>query len=442
MQDKFHYLLKNFNLFYQTDNSQISYTTTAAPSLVNIQPLVPKDFFNEQADIDPNKVIWKTWKGVNIPFLFAANDLQEIMTIVDDRVVINYDIVGAVFYFLSGWNELQNPQRDQFGRVAFKDSMIKHLSIATIPVVNYYFDILHDAIQRASGNSRKRKVWQGRDFGMALSHDIDVCRTGWMEGAMSELKKGKLGSIPKIIWQRLTDKDIWFNFREISTLVRHYGGTSSFYFLCQKGKAGQMKNADYDVEDKKIQREIDYLKKEGHEVGVHGSFGTHQDVKALRRDMSKLGSRPVIGNRFHFLMFDPKETVANLAENGIKYDTTLGFADRISFRRGTCYPFYLYDFLNDRCSEVLELPLLVMDQTLKNSKYMGIDQEAAYQQIVGIIDEVRKFNGLFSLLWHNNFFSEYKYTGWKAVCEKTLAYCQQNNGFISSGKEIYESIIN
>lgn len=439
MKEKYDYVLRNFQMFYQINDIKIGYGQNNDKVGVRITQNVDDSFFKKKKDLDLNGIVWKEWKGIKIPFCFANNDNKKIISQDKDEIVINYDIVASSFYFLSGWDEYVNSQKDEFGRVTYENSIIKKLNIISLPIVNYYFDILHHAISWGNGKLKKN-LWDNHDFGVVLTHDIDTCTSAWIEGSFSELKKKRLFSIPKLILKRLFAKDDWFNFQKISEIEKQFGATSSFYFLAQKGKSGKWKNADYNVTSKDIQKEIFILNEQGHEVGIHGSFGTHKNVYKLRNDIDKINSNPIVGNRFHFLMFDPEKSVGVLEASKIKYDTSLGFAEHIGFRRGTCFPFYLFDFNKNQCSEVLELPLIVMDVSMRNTEYMGISQERALETIFELIDEIRKFNGIFTILWHNTYFSDYKYTGWKDIYIKVLKYCGNHNALITNGKKIYEKV--
>lgn len=262
-----------------------------------------------------------------------------------------------------------------------------------------------------------------------------------MEGSFSELKKKRIFSIPKIVLSKLFGKDNWFNFDEIIEIEKTYGASSSFYFLPQKGKVGNWKNADYNIQGKDIQETIVALKENGCEIGVHGSFGTHDNCDKFQTDIDRVNSKPIIGNRFHFLMFDVEKSVSVLDDCNIKYDTTLGFAEQIGFRRATCYPFYLWDFAKNSISPVVEIPLMVMDGSLANKKYMGASKEESLSKVIELIEEVEKFNGVFTLLWHNTYFSDYKYTGWKNIYRKILDYSKDNGGLLSSGENIFNKIM-
>jgi hypothetical protein len=409
-------------------------------SKISVHKHCEDTFWKEKKDINPNDVIWKEWKNVKIPFLFEKDDTKEIISYREEKAIINYDIISSAFYFLSGWNEYVDSSNDEFGRVEYKNCIVNKLNVAHIPIVNYYFDILHEAIKKVYRKDTKKHLWKDKSFAINLTHDIDTCRSAWIEGSFSELKKKKIFSIPKLIMKRFFQKDDWFNFNTIMDIERKYEAVSSFYFLPQKGRVGNWKNADYSISSNSIQKTITNIKAKKFEVGVHGSFGTHDNSKQFKTDIERINTKPIVGNRFHFLMFDPEKTVNVLEDCNIRYDTTLGFAEQIGFRRGTCYPFYLWNFNKDNASSVLEIPLIVMDGTLANKKYMGVSKDEALPKVFRLIDEVKRFEGVFTILWHNTYFSDYKYTGWRNIYCKILEYSKAKNGLFLTGENVTNRI--
>lgn len=440
MNKQFDYFIRNFELFYNIKNIDIDYGLEFDAN-IKISKSAECEFWETKYDLDSNNIVWKEWKNKQIPFLFEKDYSKDIISYDNNKAIINYDVVASAFYFLSGWNEYVNSSKDEFGRVKYEDSIIKKLNISGLPVVNYYFDILSDCIKKVYNKDVKKKLWGAHTYATVLTHDIDTCKSAWLEGSFSELKKKHFFSIPKLILKRIFGKDDWYNFNEIIELEKKYNASSSFYFLAQKGKVGNLKNADYSVVSNDIQKTIIELEKNNFEVGVHGSFGTHCNSQLLKTDIDRINTDSIIGNRFHFLMYDPEKTVGVLENCTIKYDTSLSFAEQIGFRRGSTYPFYLWNFEKGEISSVLEIPLTVMDSSLSNSKYMGLSIDDASKKVIEIIDEVRKFNGVFTLLWHNTFFSNYKYTGWKDVYCKILDYSKNNNSLLGNGQNVYNNII-
>jgi hypothetical protein len=122
----------------------------------------------------------------------------------------------------------------------------------------------------------------------------------------------------------------------------------------------------------------------------------------LRREVSALrevlGDRP-LGGRQHYLRWCP-ETWIHWETSGLSYDSTLGFADRIGFRAGTCIPYRPWLFQLNRPADLLEIPLLAMDATLL--VYMKLGEEESVRQVHDLIRRCRAVGGVFTLVWHNN----------------------------------------
>jgi hypothetical protein len=82
-----------------------------------------------------------------------------------------------------------------------------------------------------------------------------------------------------------------------------------------------------------------------------------------------------------------------------------------------------------------------MDASLMFKKYMGLSQKESVQAVIALIAEIKKFNGVLTILWHNTSFSDYKYTGWCEVYEQIISYCKDNNALMTSNIDIYNRII-
>ncbi len=432
----FDYFLKNFSIFYELPENTISYGEEKNAKIV-IKKQPDTNFFTNGNFV--TDFTYKTWKNKKIPFLFAKDSKDEIITKQNGKIFINYDIVASAFYILSGYSELVSGKKDSLNRFKYRSSLIEKLNIIDLPVVNYYYDILYTALKEIDKKIKPKKIWEEYDFAAFLSHDIDVCKSGWLEDGKFLLKKRNLIGFSKLLLKKISGKDNWFNFNEIIDLEKTYQAKSTFFFLAKKGKTANLKNADYEITEPKMRQVLNFIKDKGFEIAIHGSFGTSINEKKFKTELDKMNFK-VSGNRFHFLMFDNLKTPSVLAKNNMEYDSTLGFAEHIGFRRGTCYPFYLYDFANNKITNVLEIPLIVMDATLKYEKYMNLSPENALYKIKPIIEEVKKFNGIFSILWHNTFFTSFKYAGWKNVYVRILKYLKNENAMLTNGKTIVRKI--
>ncbi|RLD51309.1 MAG: hypothetical protein DRI94_06400 [Bacteroidetes bacterium] len=437
MDNKITYIFSHFEQFYdiRLSDYNISYgKNTNAKIYITQSELV--NIFKINQDIDTSKIIFKTWLNKNIPFVLDYND-NDIFTETNNQIKINFDIIGAAFYLLSGWDEFISKKTDNLGRHTYKNSIQSKLKIIDIPVVNYYYDILKTAIEKAYNikiNYRLKKPV------LCLTHDIDNCQTAWAEAGMYELKKGHFFKVTKLILKRFFTKDDWFNFDKILEIEKQFGAKSSFYFLPQKGKTNNdFKNADYNIKSKKIQQAMLDIQKSGSEVGIHSAFNTHLSIDNFKKDLQKFKEKP-LGGRFHFLMYNNPKTVTVLEKNDIKYDSTLGYSEHIGFRNSTAFPFYIYNLQNDKPSQVLEIPLNIMDATLYYKKYMQLEKSQILEKVNELLNETIKFNGILTLLWHNNFFSDYKYKGWKNIYIDILKSAKQKNFDLKNIKIIYNNL--
>ena len=138
------------------------------------------------------------WKGVfNKPQLFEQQN---------DKIFIHYDIIASAFFFLSGWQEIVFMKNKPSFRFPYNESLQNQLNITNLPVVNYYFDILKEAVESVY-NIHLNCEFFSKPI-LCLTHDIDRTNSGWQEDGLSELKKGHLLSPFKLLAKRILSKDI------------------------------------------------------------------------------------------------------------------------------------------------------------------------------------------------------------------------------------------
>lgn len=76
---------------------------------------------------------------------------------------------------------------------------------------------------------------------------------------------------------------------------------------------------------------------------------------------------------------------------------------------------------------VLEVPLIVMDTTLKSNIYMNLSPEEGLSKIINLMHKVKKYNGIFTLLWHNTSFYSGGWAEWEHILEKAIENGIQND---------------
>lgn len=438
-----HYFLKNYFLNHNLDESTIDIShgnhSTGKIKIVNNSD----SFFNEpRTKLDKKKITWDNWLDQEIPFLFALDKEKEIISTEEDgTVVINYDIIGAAFFFLSGWQELEKGKVDEHGRFPYESSLQKELGIIEIPVVNYYYSILSKAICLAYGLNKVDQKFKDENFITFISHDIDVCQSGWIQDAFHQVKSKKIFSAIKIIGQRPFRKDHWFNFDRILEFEKKRNIASTFFFIPRRGSVKNVTeaNADYNIDSNKIKTVFKKIEQYNSEVALHGSLGSGLDDMHMADDVSRFPQK-VLGNRYHFLMYEINRIPSILDNCSLSYDNSVYFAEHVGFRHSTCTPFYLYNFSTGEPTLVIEIPLTIMDGTLNHNKYMGGTVDSELEACKHTINEVVKFNGVLSILWHNSYYSDYKFSKWEEVLSQLLDYVESLNTTYMSGEQLLNHI--
>jgi hypothetical protein len=96
---------------------------------------------------------------------------------------------------------------------------------------------------------------------------------------------------------------------------------------------------------------------------------------------------------------------------------SLGYPDVPGFRAGTCHLYRFFDLQTLRELNLQIQPLIVMETTLFDRRYLGLSHEQALERILKLRNCCREVAGCFSLLWHN---SALEHPGHLAVLTKAV----------------------
>jgi hypothetical protein len=113
---------------------------------------------------------------------------------------------------------------------------------------------------------------------------------------------------------------------------------------------------------------------------------------------------------------------------GVKEDYSLGFSNTPGFRAGTSYPFFFYDLTEERQTDLKIFPLVVMDKTLRSN--LNLNTDDAFERIKSLAEEVKRVNGVFVTLFHNENLTDEEllgWKGWKDMYKKVLLQITSDN---------------
>lgn len=247
-----------------------------------------------------------------------------------------------------------------------------------------------------SGNSKKFKV--------IFSHDID-----WVSSKVPVSIVKSLISIfetkGKPTWfsfsNALKDDFLFSNYSEILLLEREYGvGTYNFLLSGNYGN-GRYSNR-YAINWDITKKFIELILTSGNKIGLHGSYhaSDRDSYKEEAEKIEKFGGIRVDSHRNHYLRFSSRELPNQLERAGIKYDFSVGYTSRIGFRAGSADRYTLFDFVDNKTSNIHEIPLIYMDRA-----YHINDQANLLFNLRSLLEDVKKYNGCVSILFHPSTFA-------------------------------------
>jgi peptidoglycan/xylan/chitin deacetylase (PgdA/CDA1 family) len=430
------YVLRHFGLaFSGAPMGLIGYPRSGYP--IEVAELA--GCFFEQQQPYPAAPNYRTWAGQQVPFFFDPSPAAPLLELAAGMVCINADIISAAFYLLSGWQEYFSETRDQYGRFPYAASVQQRYGFVALPVVNYYFDVLRTAVEHVTGQPLRPRSWNGAPFSAFISHDIDNLRSAWKAPAKASLKQGQLLRFGQRLWQRLTRPDAWDNLEAVAATVAKYGARSTFFILPEhRPGADGTPNADYRI-DSHVLRRFVHLGSLGSEMALHGSIGTATDFARLLAEQEEALGLKTCGNRFHYLRWEPRQTPIHLEAlvmAGLRYDSTLGFAEHFGFRHSYCHPFHPFDFARGQAHSFLEIPLQVMDATLHHPNYLQLRADEILPALQPMLAEVEKFGGVASILWHNDHFDPSNTVTGPQQFAEIMGYLQQRGAAFLTGSQI------
>ena len=392
--------------FVAHNGPKMSYTKVPLGSefFVRSQDLL---FDQGVSDLEINVMKWD-----DVPCFFNAGAKSSIP----------YDIFAASFFLISRYEEYLPHVRDKHERFNPEQSVAYKFRFLEKPVVDLWAMKLKEVLSEKF----PKFEFPEREFSYISTIDVDnayaykyksfVRTTGGFVNDFFHLRL-------KSFWDRLMvllriRKDPYNVFDRILKLTSVHQINSIFFFLI----------ADYTTFDtnvspakNKFRLLIKHISDYAN-VGLHPSYYSMKNATMLKKEKARLEgitNMQTIRSRQHFLRFSLPETYQNLIDLEIEEDYSMGYASHVGFRAGTCTPFYFYDLDFEIQTPLKIFPFALMDTTLND--YMGLTPKQSLGRIKDLYLEVRKVQGTFITLFHNESISGYmRWRGWQRVYQTML----------------------
>ncbi len=360
--------------------------------------------------------------------IFEHEGEKLFFKVYDSNAVMPFDVYSAIFYLVSRYEEYMPFVRDNHGRFAAHLSINHQLGILEKPIVNIWALKIKKILQKKYPTFSFPK----KTFKYIPTYDIDSAYAYLQKGLVRTLG-GYYISLTNLDFKEIVQRTkVLTGFRKdpFDTFDLQIGYQKQYnlrplYFILFAHYSNFDKNIN--IRNRKFRFLIkwiaDYAK-----AGIHPSYYTIEHPNLLKEEITNLEqvlNKDIRRSRQHFLRIILPDTYQNLIDNDIEDDYSMGYAALPGFRAGICDSYNFYNLDIETETKLRIHPFAVMDGTLND--YMHLTPADAIEKIDKLITEVKKVNGTFISLWHNESLSDEKrWKGWRKVYEKMLKTANDN----------------
>lgn len=329
------------------------------------------------------------------------------------------DWLAEIFEWVSCADEYSRCTRDTVGRLPFSDSYCgRHQLDPCRPYAAVAMNFLQRSICELLPRTSlaPESPSPGVRHFVVNTHDVDFLPNSRMGSIRRLLKNAAISllmtrslalageQVRKAVQLAAGSPD---PFDQVSTLARRerdYGAGATLFFLTARK---HRRDGNYPIDSAPVRILMSQLHEQDREIGVHGSYTSLDEPARLREEFDSLrrqGFEPM-GVRQHWLRFTLDHLIPAVEAAGGIYDSSLGWADRIGFRAGACFPFPPYYFAKERPARFLELPLAIMESCLLNPPGNNNNEDFQFGQAAKVLAISRGAGwGGLALLWHPSAF--------------------------------------
>jgi hypothetical protein len=315
-----------------------------------------------------------------------------------------FDILSAVFYLISRYEEYLPHQKDEYGRYAHSNSLAYKYDFLNRPLVDEWMEDLKEKLNQVF----PRLPFIQRTFTYTPTYDVDIAwsylNKGFIRTAGGFLKQLFSGK-----WQLANDRlrvlkginaDPFDVFEGLEGLHNKFHLHPVYFFLLAPKQKGYDKNiSPYSMGYQQLIKNVAAKYK----TGIHLSWQAHSDPASMKQEKKLLENNiaaVITANRMHYLKFDLPETFEQLETLGIKEDYSMGYGSINGFRASTCTPYLWYNLSKEATSALTVFPFAYMEA---NSIFeQKDDPKTALNELQHYHDVIKKVGGDFITIFHNH----------------------------------------
>ena len=417
---------------FQRRFEAIGYTDD--PEQMKLYPIViiPSGFFKmdvygTEESMPPLPL--KTWRG--IPLLFG--EPREEWSADGSQLIIHADLLASTYFLISRYEEMyRRSERDSYGRFPGKSSLPYRAGFLHRPIIDEYGEALRQILLETGIAERHNLRLEERPHTFSrvnLTHDLSrpynyrgwrSFLRAWLKQKNSPLEAARLSFSADV-------EDDYFTFPKFLKWDRNTCDSlgrdrSDIFLFIRMPSRHPLDKPYYSLHSLYLRRILSIAAKHKVLLALQCSYAAgHQSelISKERHQFEKAFRQRPRGLRHNKLTSCEPEDLLQAYVSGFRNDYSMGYADVVGFRLGTCRP---VKFINPNTRLLTELilhPLVLRDLTLSDQRYMALEQDEAERIAHDLIRTTARYNGELTLLWHNDLLSQ-KTHPWHSVLYRSM----------------------
>ncbi len=424
------------------------YTHTITPRLQYVTDFISKELFESPLLLTIDKQVYKEYTGPRLNY--SATDFSEEEFFIKAHSLLfetgiqpqsincfevnfnkaffqtkgdfSFDLLSAIFYLLSRYEEYLPHQKDNYGRYAHVNSLAYKENFLNQPLINLWLNDFKKALLQKFPSL----VFKRGHFKFIPTYDIDIAYSykskGWkrnLGGALRSVAKGKWSELRERIEVLQGErKDPYDAYEWLDALHLYCKVKPVYFFLVAQTQKYYDKNIP--TSSKLLQELIAYFAKV-YKLGLHPSWQSSVAnestiLKEEKEWLEVVADKEIVHSRQHYIKFDLPLTYRRLLECGITRDYSMGYGSVNGFRASVASSFQWFDLEINSVTPLVIFPFCFMDTNAFFQQKLS--EREAYDELKHYYTILKKINGLLITIWHNNFLgSDKKTTQWKEMYE-------------------------
>jgi hypothetical protein len=327
-----------------------------------------------------------------------------------------FDILAALFFLVTRYEEYISGDRDAYGRFDHRFSVAFRHGFLDRPLINEWLFSMRDRLAKKFPGE---KWLSPASFEILPTYDIDEA---WsyrhkkslinLGGMVKDLAKGRIKRVRERWKVRRGDASDPFDaYRWMDALHEKHDLNPHYFFLLAERRGRYDRNIHPSVQ---ALQELIMRHAEKYAVGIHPSWQSIEPGILLKEiaTLEKITGKKITASRQHYIRFSLPSTYRHLIGAGIDQEFSMGYGSANGFRASICSPFNWYDLEKEQETSLLVYPFCFMDA---NSFFEARQRpEEAIREMRSFYERVKKVNGCFISIWHNTFLgTDPLFEGWR-----------------------------